>query len=151
MIKAFEFQVYIFDQGSKSWVYIFDHTVGTANERLLLEVYIFDQGSKRYVYIFDQSLRILGVHFWSKVLESIFRSFVKSKVYIFDQGLRILSVHFWSYCRNGVCRADEQSVHFWSKVSFYRCTFLIKDFSQMICKVYIFDQGVGTEFARLLL
>lgn len=46
MIKAFEFHVYIFDQGSKSWVYIFDHTVGAANERLLLEVYIFDQGSK---------------------------------------------------------------------------------------------------------
>ena len=108
-------------------MYIFDHTVGAANERLLLEVYIFDQGSKRYVYNFDQGLRISGVHFWSKVLESIFRSFVKSKVYIFDQGLRILSVHFWSYCRNGVCRADEQSVHFWSKVSFYECTFLITD------------------------
>ena len=132
-------------------MYIFDHTVGTANDRLLLEVYIFDQGSKSYVYIFDQSLRILGVHFWSKVPESVFSNFVEFNVYIFDQGLRILGVHFWSYCRNGVCRADEQSVHFWSKVSFYTCTFLIKDFSQMICKVYIFDQGVGTEFARLLL
>ena len=89
------------------------------------------------MYIFDQSLRNLSVHFWSKVLESVFSDFVKSKVYIFDQSLRIIGVHFWSYCRNGVCRADEQSVHFWSKVSFYRCTFLIKDFSQIICKVYI--------------
>ena len=75
--------MYIFDQGSKFLVYIFDHTVGTEFAEQTSKVYIFDQDSKFLVYNFDQGS--------------------KSLVYIFDQRFywfRNLSVHFWSYCRN---------------------------------------------------